>query len=94
MAGGAAGAPDPSNPLAGILGQIMGESTTEQKARIDEATKNANDLSGLVRKKKPIAVQSTSGVEEVNGKGKRKLDVTDAGSEADGKRAKTEEIEP
>lgn len=89
MTGGPAGAPDASNPLAGILGQMLGESTTEQKARIEEATKNANDLSGLVKRKKPAPTAEA----EVNGKGKRKLDVTDAGAEVDGKRAKTEERE-
>jgi HAT1-interacting factor 1 len=88
VSGGPAGAPDGSNPLAGILGQVFGESTSEQKARIQEATKNANDLTGLVRKKKPAQAPETA---EVNGKAKRKLDVADAGEEGDGKRAKTEE---
>ncbi|KAF2101918.1 hypothetical protein NA57DRAFT_25192, partial [Rhizodiscina lignyota] len=50
--GGPAGAPDPSNPLAGILGQLLGESPVDQKARIEEATKTANDLTGLVRHRK------------------------------------------
>jgi len=50
---GPAGAPDGSNPLVGILGSLLGESTAQQKSRIEEATKGANDLTGMVRKKKP-----------------------------------------
>jgi HAT1-interacting factor 1 len=48
------GDPNGSNPLSGILGQILGESSEEQKKRLDEASKGANDLSasGLVRRKK------------------------------------------
>lgn len=88
---GPAGAPDGSDPLSGILGQLLGESTEQQKARIEEATKGANDLTGLIRhRKKPVAEQLPA---EVNGKGKRKLDDTSSGAEADGKRAKTEEME-
>jgi HAT1-interacting factor 1 len=41
-----------SNPLSGILGQILGETSEEQKKRIEEAAKGATDLSGLVRRKK------------------------------------------
>ncbi|KAI9668445.1 MAG: hypothetical protein M1831_001199 [Alyxoria varia] len=47
---GPAGAPlDPNNPLTGILGSILGESPAEQRARIEEATRGARDLTGLVR---------------------------------------------
>ena len=52
---GPAGAPDGSNPLVGILGSLLGESAAQQKSRIEEATKSANDLTGMVRKKKPEA---------------------------------------
>lgn len=37
--------------LAGILGETLGETPEQVKARLEEAKKNANDLSGLVRKK-------------------------------------------
>jgi HAT1-interacting factor 1 len=70
--------------MSGILAQVLGESTSEQKVRIQEATKNANDLSGLVKKKKP----KTSPQQGTNGK--RKLE--EDGGDDDVKRAKTEEL--
>ncbi|GAB7347653.1 hypothetical protein MBLNU459_g4519t1 [Dothideomycetes sp. NU459] len=59
---GPAGAPDASNPLGGILGSMLGETPAQQKARIDQATKGANDLSGLIRKKpaKPAQAATTA----------------------------------
>lgn len=38
--------------MTGILGAVIGETAAETKARVEEATKTANDLTGLVRKKK------------------------------------------
>lgn len=86
---GVGGAGDPGS---GLLGQLLGESAGEQKQRIEEATRTANDLTGMVRKKKqPKAETSSEPIAEgqVNGKGKRKLEDGEAGDE---KRAKTEEI--
>ncbi|KAJ5291143.1 hypothetical protein N7478_000394 [Penicillium angulare] len=40
--------------LRGILGQIVGQSPADQKARIDAASKDATDLSSLVRRKPNI----------------------------------------
>lgn len=37
--------------LKGILGRIVGQSPTDQKARLDAANKEATDLSSLVRRK-------------------------------------------
>lgn len=37
--------------LKGILGQMVGQSPTDQKARLDTANKEATDLSSLVRRK-------------------------------------------
>ncbi|GAM85847.1 hypothetical protein ANO11243_038550 [Dothideomycetidae sp. 11243] len=48
---GPAGAPD-NDVLGGILGSLLGETAAQQKARIAEVTKGANDLTGLVKKKK------------------------------------------
>ncbi|KAL2205635.1 hypothetical protein CC79DRAFT_1343819 [Sarocladium strictum] len=84
-----------ANPLGGILGATLGESAAETKARVDEAKKTANDLSGLVRKKKaaspaaeapaaPAPAPSTSN-------GKRKAD-DDELENGDAKKAKTEEV--
>lgn len=92
---------DGTNPLSGILGQILGESATEQKKRIEEATANANDLSGLVRRKKEkgSAGGTPAPVEEMEKEkvgGKRKVGFVDevdvlgegSGGESDGKRVK------
>ena len=53
---------DGTNPLSGILGSILGESPEAQKARVEEATRNANDVSGLVKRKK--GEKRENGVEE------------------------------
>lgn len=37
--------------VGGILGAALGQSAVETEARIEEAKKTANDLTGLVRKK-------------------------------------------
>jgi HAT1-interacting factor 1 len=44
--------------LKGILGEIVGQSVTDQKARLDAVSKEATDLSSLVRRKP--AAQSSS----------------------------------
>lgn len=72
-----------ANPLGGILGAAVGESSAEAQARINEATKTATDLSGLVRKKKP----KDEATADSNGKRKAEDEPEDESS----KRAKTEE---
>jgi HAT1-interacting factor 1 len=37
--------------LKGVLGQIIGQSATEQKAQLDAASKGATDLSAFVKRK-------------------------------------------
>ncbi|KKK20938.1 hypothetical protein P175DRAFT_0460647 [Aspergillus ochraceoroseus IBT 24754] len=44
--------------LKGILGQIMGQSPSEQQSRLDAVTQNANDLSAFV-KRKPAASKTS-----------------------------------
>ena len=73
---------------------MLGESPQALKARIEEATKGANDLSGMIKhKKKPEAelAASASVNSNENGKGKRKIE--DEGSEdelaSDSKRSKS-----
>ena len=79
------GALDGSIPLQGILGQIYGESTDQQKERLAEATRQATDLSGsgMIRKKaKPTTTATATSATAiapapVNGSttnGKRRLD--------------------
>lgn len=82
---------DGATPLSGILGSILGESAAEQKARLEEATKGAHDLTNLVKRKKPAAegrqeeLQTTA----ANGNGKRKLEpVEDQDEAVDTKRRK------
>lgn len=76
------------NPLTGLLGQALGESSFEQAARVEEAKKSAKDLSGLVRKR--VKPEPQSEPEENNGNGKRKAeDSTDA--QEGSKKAKVEE---
>ncbi|PNS16030.1 NASP-related protein sim3 [Sphaceloma murrayae] len=81
--GGPAGAPS-ADALGGILGSILGESTAEQKARIAEATKGANDLTGLVKKKAPKPATAAATTEST----KRKLDDGEAENGVNGKKAK------
>ncbi|KAH7075063.1 hypothetical protein FB567DRAFT_183023 [Paraphoma chrysanthemicola] len=74
----------------GLLGGLLGADAATQKAKIAEATKSANDVTGLVKTKKkakpaPAAPSSAA----ASGSGKRKLEVD--GEDANGKRAKTEE---
>ncbi|KAL2357774.1 tetratricopeptide repeat protein [Cryomyces antarcticus] len=84
-----------SNPLAGLLGSMLGASPAHQKARIEEATKGANDLTGLVKhKKKPAVEKDTSAVSGASitngaGKDKRKLEFADEADQAtEGKKVK------
>ncbi|KAI0451141.1 hypothetical protein F5B21DRAFT_516979 [Xylaria acuta] len=76
------------NPLTGLLGQALGgESSLEQTARVEEAKKNAKDLSGLVRKKAKAEPEPES-----NGNGKRKAKEDPAdGQECATKKAKVDE---
>lgn len=37
--------------LKGVLGQIMGQSATDQKAQLDAASKGATDLSAFIKRK-------------------------------------------
>ncbi|KKY23014.1 putative tetratricopeptide repeat domain protein [Phaeomoniella chlamydospora] len=91
---------DGATPLSGILGQILGESPDEQKKRLEEASKNATDLSGLVKRKKPKQpsaepAEKANGVAEAaNGtNGKRKLDESETTDDlTNGKKSKVEDV--
>lgn len=65
-AGDPMGALDGSDPLRGVLGAVLGESKAEQQERLREVTSQANDLSGLVKKRKAKVAD-----EDVEGKGKK-----------------------
>ena len=81
---------DGSNPLSGILGSILGESPAAQKARLEEASKGATDLTNLVKRKKPAETEASRTAEtEVHTNGKRKVDFAQEMEEVGtGKRAK------
>ncbi|KAF2436064.1 hypothetical protein EJ08DRAFT_624550 [Tothia fuscella] len=79
-----------ANPMADLLKGMLGESPAQAKARVDEQSKNANDLSGLVRKKKPEVEEGGAvGGASSAPNGKRKLDDGE-GEESDGKKARLE----
>ncbi|KAI9749280.1 MAG: hypothetical protein M4579_006929 [Chaenotheca gracillima] len=98
---GPAGAPDGSNPMSGILGSILGESPSEQKTRLEGAMKDAKDLTGLVKRKKPTpasvgAANANGGTSSngVNGTGKRKVEFAEEVEEVGtGKKARVEDAE-
>lgn len=79
------------NPLSGILGKALGESSSEQAERLEEAKKNATDLSGLVRKKNKDTEPKTEPAGE--GSGKRKAEDPADGEESDSKKTKVEEAQ-
>ena len=82
---------DGSNPLSGILGSILGESPAAQKARLEEASKDAKDLTNLIKRKKPAEdkVSKASEPSGVQSNGKRKVDIRDKVEEVvSGKKAK------
>lgn len=59
--------PDDADPLRGVLGAMLGASKAEQAKVLQQATSQANDLSGLVKKRKAKVVEE----EVVEGKGKK-----------------------
>ncbi|PVH94692.1 hypothetical protein DM02DRAFT_618438 [Periconia macrospinosa] len=85
---------DPSL-FQGLIGGLLGADAATQKAKLAEAKSTANDISGLVKTKKkeqvPALVPATSSTADDAGSGKRKLEVEEQG--ANGKRAKTEEMQ-
>ncbi|OTA80355.1 hypothetical protein M434DRAFT_50419, partial [Hypoxylon sp. CO27-5] len=59
--------------VLGVLGAALGESAAEKEARLEEAKKNAKDVSGLVRKKAKDEPKQEA-AKETNGNGKRPAD--------------------
>jgi len=72
------GASSGGNPTGGILGATIGESPADAAARVEEAKKTANDLTGLVRhKKKAKTEESTPEPNGTNGKRKAEDDLVE-----------------
>ena len=86
---------DGSTPLSGILGSILGESPEEQKKRLEEASKGANDLTNLVKRKKRSPSHEVAAEKEpVSTNGKRKADsLVEDETSMNGKKAKVGETE-
>ncbi len=70
---------DGSEPLTGILGSILGETPAAQKARLEEAAKSAQDLTKLVKRKRPAGSESSKfiGPDSHPTIGKRKVDFSE-----------------
>ncbi|KAH9875499.1 hypothetical protein J1614_004235 [Plenodomus biglobosus] len=79
---------DPS-VMQGLLGGLLGADAATQKAKIAEATKSANDVTGLVKTKKKAKAPAPVPSNSAAASSKRKLEINEVGLE--GKRAKTEE---
>ncbi|KAI9675140.1 MAG: hypothetical protein M1829_003500 [Trizodia sp. TS-e1964] len=84
-----------SDQLAGLLGTLTGETTAAKKAILEDATRDATDLTGLVRRKGEAAlgkgeastVKGSKAVYHVDTKRKMEAD-----GEPAGKRARVEEV--
>ncbi|RYP64963.1 hypothetical protein DL771_008532 [Monosporascus sp. 5C6A] len=96
-----------NDPVSGILGAALGDSSEEAKARVEEAKKNATDLTGLVRKKtkqeqqeqesKPETEVAPASTEITNGASKRKAEESAEGADDEPKKPKVQEeaaVEP
>lgn len=71
---------DGTNPLSGILGSILGESPEEQKTKLHEVSRDATDLTKLVKRKKYTQGEphNMSMNEPPRTNGKRKVDIAEA----------------
>lgn len=89
------GAIDGANPLSGILGSILGETQEAQESRLAEASKSANDLTNLVKRKKPAKTekQIDDDGSVLQSNGKRKVDSAEIDEElVTGKKAKMDDV--
>ena len=92
------GAVGGSNAITGLLSSMLGESPAAQKARVEEASRGANDLTGLIKKKKPAVADTPNSAEsetaQSSSNGKRKVDFDEEVEEVgSGKKAKTSDTE-
>ncbi|KAK7719193.1 hypothetical protein SLS57_005928 [Botryosphaeria dothidea] len=65
-----AGAPDPANPLSGILGELLGQAPAEERAEQKKKIEGASDISGLVKRKKPAAAATAGSASSAGGASK------------------------
>jgi hypothetical protein len=76
------------NSMGGVLGTTLGETPEQAAARIEEAKKGANDLTGLVRRKEKKSAEPTP---EPSTNGKRKAEDEPAEEGDNAKKAKVED---
>ena len=86
------GGPNDPNPLSGILGTMLGESSETQKARLEEASSRANDVTNLVKRKKQL--DGPTGAEVHGPAGKRKMGTEGTKDLHNDKKAKVEDAFP
>ena len=89
------GSTDGAKSLSGILGSILGESPKAQKARLDEVSRSANDLTGLIKKKKPastVEVQIPLRHEPAESNKKRKAKAEEVEEVGESKKARVEDV--
>ncbi|KAK8151062.1 hypothetical protein IWX90DRAFT_134441 [Phyllosticta citrichinensis] len=48
-----AGAPDASNPIAGVLSELLGQPSEQERKELEGKLKGASDISSLIKRKKP-----------------------------------------
>lgn len=77
------GTVDGLNPLSGIMSSILGDSPAAQKAKLEQASIGAQDLTNLVKKKKPAGNVGSEPThpDETSTHGKRKVDLVDQAEE-------------
>ena len=78
---------DINNP-AGLLGAMLGQSSEAQQANLAKAMESANDLSMLVKNKKPAngSSMATTPTESNSSRGMRKLETNEGSGSERGKR--------
>ena len=76
---------DGSKAVNGILGSILGESSAAQKARLEEASKEATDVTKLVKRKRLADSEASKASEthHIQSNGKRKIDFGDENEDVD-----------
>ncbi|KAK8183691.1 hypothetical protein HDK77DRAFT_474962 [Phyllosticta capitalensis] len=60
-AAGSAPGLDASNPIAGVLSELLGQPSEQERKELEGKLKGASDISGLIKRKKPAAADANGG---------------------------------
>ena len=82
---------DGVTPFSGILSSILGKSTEGQKERLEIASKNAKDVTNLVKRSKASLGSKDSSNNLTNMTTKRKVDSTEENEVGPAKKTRLEE---